>query len=111
MVAEKIERKKIIINFYWYFMAGKVYNHGCNLSTPSTWTWGSSPKLNGFGKMGCDEMVLSHLGSDIGGDGMVSCSHCSTVERLYAWEQRLYQEVKVNLLFIFALGNFLDYSM
>ncbi|KAL6220719.1 hypothetical protein ACLB2K_008475 [Fragaria x ananassa] len=74
--------------------AGKVYNHGCNLSTPSTWAWGSSPKLNVFGKMGCDEMVLSHLGSEIGSDGVVHSSHCSTVERLYAWEKKLFQEVK-----------------
>ncbi|XP_021816239.1 uncharacterized protein LOC110758637 isoform X1 [Prunus avium] len=73
---------------------GKVYNHGCNLS-PSLWTWGgSSPKFGRFGKMGCDEMVPSHLGSGVGEEGVASSSHCSTVERLYAWEKKLYQEVK-----------------
>lgn len=62
---------------------GKVYNYGCNLS-PSSWTWSLSPKSNGFGKLG-EEML---------GSGVASNSHCSTVERLYAWEKKLYQEVK-----------------
>lgn len=88
---------------FLFFWAGKVYNHGCNLS-PSLWTWGgSSPKFGGFGKMGCDEMVLSHLGSGVGEEGVVSSSHCSTVERLYAWEKKLYQEVKVNFWFPYLL--------
>ncbi|XP_050241727.1 protein ALTERED PHOSPHATE STARVATION RESPONSE 1 [Quercus robur] len=67
---------------------GKVYNYGCNLS-PSTWTWNLSPKSNGFGKLG-EEM----LGSSVASGAIVSNSHCSTVERLYAWEKKLYQEVK-----------------
>jgi hypothetical protein len=67
-------------------LAGKVYNYGCNLS-PSSWTWSLSPKSNGFGK----------LGEEMPGSGVASNSHCSTVERLYAWEKKLYQEVKVNL--------------
>lgn len=53
--------------------------------------------------MGCDEMVLSHLGSGVGEEGVVSSSHCSTVERLYAWEKKLYQEVKVNFWFPYLL--------
>ncbi|KAF5735939.1 hypothetical protein HS088_TW14G00069 [Tripterygium wilfordii] len=57
---------------------GKVFNYGCNLS-PSLWTWSSCQKLDGIGNL--EEMV--------GGLG-----HCSTVERLYAWEKKLYQEVK-----------------
>ncbi|KAM1810177.1 hypothetical protein ACFX12_026971 [Malus domestica] len=73
---------------------GKVYDHGCNLS-PSLWTWGSSSqKFGGFGKMGCDEMVLNQVGSGVGDEGVANSSHCSTVERLYAWEKKLYQEVK-----------------
>ncbi|CAN6541508.1 unnamed protein product [Malus baccata var. baccata] len=72
----------------------KAYDHGCNLS-PSLWTWGSSSQKSGvFAKMGCDEMVLSQVGSGVGDEGVVSSSHCSTVERLYAWEKKLYQEVK-----------------
>ena len=35
--------------------------------------------------------------TDIAGGGIISGSgsHCSTVERLYAWEKKLFQEVKV----------------
>ncbi|KAJ9172665.1 hypothetical protein P3X46_015879 [Hevea brasiliensis] len=70
-------------NFSSQNKGGKVYDHGCNLTSPSLWTWGSSPKMNGFGKMG-EEIVGSTVG----------ISHCSTVERLYAWEKKLFQEVK-----------------
>ncbi|KAL9378226.1 hypothetical protein Peur_029561 [Populus x canadensis] len=68
---------------------GKGYNYGCRLTSPSLWTWGSSPKLNGFGKIS-EEMVVSHGGSG----GAAHVSHCSTVERLYAWEKKLFLEVK-----------------
>lgn len=64
--------------------------------SPSLWTWGSSsPKLKGYGKMG-DELVKSNLGG--GGENIINSSHCSTVERLYAWEKKLYEEVKVKVL-------------
>ena len=75
--------------------AGRVYNYGCNLTSPSSWTWGPSPKLDGFGKMN-EEMVVSHVGSG----GVAHVSHCSTVERLYAWEKKLFIEVKVWPLWI-----------
>lgn len=84
-------------------LAGKVYNYGCNLS-PSSWTWSLSPKSNGFGKLG-EEM----LGSSVAGGAIVSNSHCSTVERLYAWEKKLYQEVKVK--FEFKASNFQSFCM
>ncbi|GAV64833.1 Ras domain-containing protein/DUF632 domain-containing protein/DUF630 domain-containing protein [Cephalotus follicularis] len=77
-------------SFLSQIKGGKVYNYGCSLN-PSLWTWGSSPKLNGFGKLG-EEMIGSNVGVGVGG---VMCgSHCSTVERLYAWEKKLFQEVK-----------------
>lgn len=60
-------------------MVGKVHSYGWSLS-PSLWAWGSSPKLNG---------------GAFGVNGVGSVGHCSTVERLYAWEKKLYQEVKV----------------
>ncbi|KAK8566289.1 hypothetical protein V6N12_059818 [Hibiscus sabdariffa] len=64
----------------------KVYNNGCNLSTPTNWTWNWNPKMEGNGRPGSDR---------IGGNGTVlSRSHSSTIERLYAWEKKLYQEVK-----------------
>lgn len=48
-----------------------------------------------FGKFGCDDVGgVSTIG---GGDGLISGSHCSTVERLYAWEKKLYEEVKVTV--------------
>lgn len=69
--------------------AGKVYNYGWNLN-PSLWAWGSSPKPNGFGKLG-EEIYFRN--SEAKGDAIGS--HSSTVERLYAWEKKLHQEVKV----------------
>ena len=71
-------------------VAGKVYEYGKSLS-PLLWTWGSCHRLDGFGKLGEEVMV----GSNIGGGDFISGSHCSTVEKLYAWEKKLYLEVKV----------------
>jgi hypothetical protein len=72
-------------------VAGKVYNYGFNLS-PSLWTWGLNPKSNGFRKFG-EEM----LGSGVAGGSVVGDSHCCTVERLFAWEKKLCEEVKVKI--------------
>ncbi|KAE8709492.1 putative L-ascorbate peroxidase 3-like [Hibiscus syriacus] len=66
---------------------GKVYNYGCNL-TPTTWAWNWNKKLEGMGKLGENNNV-----GNAGGIAL-SSSHCSTVERIYAWEKKLYQEVK-----------------
>ncbi|KAL4366637.1 hypothetical protein GQ457_05G012230 [Hibiscus cannabinus] len=66
---------------------GKVYNYGCNL-TPITWTWNWNQKLEGIGKLGEKNNVGNACAS------VLSSSHCSTIERLYAWEKKLYQEVK-----------------
>lgn len=69
---------------------GKVYS--CGKSSNPLWCpWVSNSKLNGFGRL-CEEMVVT----DIAGGGIISGSgsHCSTVERLYAWEKKLFQEVK-----------------
>ncbi|KAK3022973.1 hypothetical protein RJ639_046677 [Escallonia herrerae] len=64
---------------------GKVCGQGKTL-TPLLWTWGSNPKLGRFGKFGDDV---------IGGNfALKNGSHGSTVERLYAWEKKLYLEVK-----------------
>ncbi|CAK9156982.1 unnamed protein product [Ilex paraguariensis] len=69
--------------------SGKVYGYGKNLS-PLLRTWGSSPKWNnGFGKLG-EEVAVGNLALG----GVTSSSHCSTVERFYAWEKKLYTEVK-----------------
>ncbi|GKD41020.1 nitrate regulatory gene2 protein-like protein, partial [Tanacetum coccineum] len=67
----------------------KVHGYGKNLS-PLFSSWSSTPKLNMFGKYGCEET----LGVGAVDGGLISGSHCSTVERLYAWEKKLYQEVK-----------------
>lgn len=67
----------------------KVYGYGKSLS-PLLWTsWGTCQKLEGFGKPG-EEMV----GRNFGGGDFIRGSHCSTVEKLYAWEKKLYSEVK-----------------
>ncbi|KAF5798565.1 putative nitrate regulatory gene2 protein [Helianthus annuus] len=66
--------------------SGKVQGYGKNLS-PLFGSWSSTPKLNVFG---CDGMGgVTAVGGSLGVG-----SHCSTVERLYAWEKKLYQEVK-----------------
>ena len=69
-------------------IAGKVYNYGCDL-TPTSWTWNWNPKMEGIGKL-----VEDRIGGNVGAS-VLSSSHCSTIERLYAWEKKLYQEVKV----------------
>ncbi|KAJ0097501.1 hypothetical protein Patl1_29111 [Pistacia atlantica] len=62
---------------------GKVYNYGFSLS-PTLWTWGSSPKSHAFGNCLRDQVVGN---KGVGG-------HSSTIEKLYAWEKKLYEEVK-----------------
>ncbi|KAL4376300.1 hypothetical protein GQ457_02G013620 [Hibiscus cannabinus] len=74
-------------NFSAQSKGGKVYNYGCNL-TPTTWTWNWNQKMEGIAKPGEEKMAENTSGS------VLSSSHCSTVERLYAWEKKLYQEVK-----------------
>ncbi|XVF62208.1 hypothetical protein PTKIN_Ptkin08bG0198900 [Pterospermum kingtungense] len=74
-------------NFSAQTKEGKVYNYGCNL-TPTTWTWNWNTKMEEIGKFGEDKI------GENGGCNVHNSSHCSTIERLYAWEQRLYQEVK-----------------
>ncbi|XP_057499947.1 protein ALTERED PHOSPHATE STARVATION RESPONSE 1 [Actinidia eriantha] len=71
---------------------GKVYEYGKSGKSlsPLLWTWGSCHRLDGFGKLGEEVMV----GSNIGGGDFISGSHCSTVDKLYAWEKKLYLEVK-----------------
>lgn len=54
-------------------------------------------KFNGFGRLG-DEMVVCDIA---GGGGVLGNSHCSTVERLCAWEKKLFHEVKVNLQLLY----------
>ncbi|KAI3886259.1 hypothetical protein MKX03_007979 [Papaver bracteatum] len=69
--------------------SGKVYNYGRNFS-PLMWTWGSNSKSSGFGRL--DEEIIA--GSNAGNGSFLTTSHCSTVERLYVWEKKLFQEVK-----------------
>ncbi|KAE9596568.1 hypothetical protein Lal_00007837 [Lupinus albus] len=71
---------------------GKVLSYGWSLG-PSLWAWGLSPKLNGFSKLveGTPHVSVGNFGAN----GFTNGGHCSTVERLYAWEEKLYQEVKI----------------
>ncbi|KAI3735832.1 hypothetical protein L6452_15352 [Arctium lappa] len=77
--------------------SGKIHEYGKNLS-PLFSPWSSTSKMNVLGKLDCDEMVGDAV---VGGGG----SHCSTVERLYAWEKKLCQEVKV-MNFIISFSCF-----
>lgn len=83
--------------FLYFLLLGKVSSHGWSLS-PSFWAWGSSPKLNGFGRLAEEKPPVSF--GNFGANGVRSGGHCSTVERLYAWEKKLYQEVKVCIFFL-----------
>ncbi|KAG8373620.1 hypothetical protein BUALT_Bualt11G0043200 [Buddleja alternifolia] len=68
----------------------KDYGHGKSLS-PLLWTWGSSSsKWNAFGNF-CEDPIGNNVGL-MGANG--NATHCSTAERLYTWEKKLYQEVK-----------------
>ena len=75
-------------------------------------SWSSGAKFNGFGlgfgsgKLG-EDMVFGGNGMRMGmmnngggnnngnGNAINGVSHGSTVERLYAWEKKLFHEVKV----------------
>ncbi|XP_068646812.1 protein ALTERED PHOSPHATE STARVATION RESPONSE 1-like [Aristolochia californica] len=68
----------------------KVYSYSRNLS-PMNWPWVSNSKSSGLSSFGRSEEEI--VGSNLNG-GVVKTSHCSTIERLYAWEKKLYEEVK-----------------
>ncbi|CAA6663223.1 unnamed protein product [Spirodela intermedia] len=71
---------------------GRLCNYGRSLS-PLRWPWGWSSKANqygGFERLG-EASMAKRDAALFGGDFM---SHRSTVEKLYAWEKKLYLEVK-----------------
>ncbi|KAL8046899.1 hypothetical protein ABFX02_08G204000 [Erythranthe guttata] len=79
-----------ICSFNRQTSSAKDYGYGKSSSTPLLWTWGSSSaKWNAFGKF-CEDPIGNN--NCLASDG--SATHSSTVERLYAWEKKLYQEVK-----------------
>ncbi|KAG8057581.1 hypothetical protein GUJ93_ZPchr0002g23702 [Zizania palustris] len=71
-------------------LPGKVLNYGKNLK-PMGWSWGGGgygKGSNGFSRFGrVDDGMGNGRGSGI-------LSHSSTVEKLYAWEKKLFLEVK-----------------
>lgn len=78
-----------ICNFNRQSSLGKDFGYGKS-SSPLLWTWGSgSAKWNAFGKF-CEDPIGN--AGQVAADG--NTTHCSTVERLYAWEKKLCQEVK-----------------
>lgn len=60
------------------------------LMSPFSWSFGGSSRWNGIGRF-CDDPMNKSIN---GANGAKAASHCSTVERLYAWEKKLYLEVK-----------------
>ncbi|GFP88151.1 hypothetical protein PHJA_000958800 [Phtheirospermum japonicum] len=77
-------------NFTPYTSSGKDFGLGKS-SSALLWTWGSSSaKWNAFGKL-CEDPVENNVGC-LAVDG--NATHCSTVQRLYTWEKKLYLEVK-----------------
>lgn len=80
----------MILIYVCFVSPGKMYsNYECNTNPTSFWTRGFAPKLNDYRNAG---VVVG------GGNGIVG-SHSSTVDRLYAWEKKLFQEVKVFTFF------------
>jgi hypothetical protein len=72
---------------------------------PSGWSWGGGGegyrKVNsGFSRFGSGDGGMA-MGNG-GGSGILS--HSSTVERLYAWEKKLFFEVKVGDRFLCSLS-------
>ena len=62
----------------------------------------SSSSLNPLGGMNSDDVeeLNTNLFENI---GMIAGSHASTLDRLYAWERKLYDEVKV-LIYLLTYG-------
>ncbi|XP_042026805.1 protein ALTERED PHOSPHATE STARVATION RESPONSE 1-like [Salvia splendens] len=78
-----------VCNFNRQSSLGKDNGYGKSL-TPLLWSWGSgSAKWNAFGKF-CEDPIGN--AAQVAANG--NATHCSTVERLYAWEKKLFQEVK-----------------
>ncbi|KAG6399864.1 hypothetical protein SASPL_141349 [Salvia splendens] len=78
-----------VSNFNRQSSLGKDNGYGKSLS-PLHWSWGSgSAKWNAFGKF-CEDPIGSAVHLAANGNA----THCSTVERLYAWEKKLCLEVK-----------------
>ncbi|XP_051136564.1 protein ALTERED PHOSPHATE STARVATION RESPONSE 1-like isoform X2 [Andrographis paniculata] len=74
-------------------LSGKnsVYAKGLG---PLLWTWGSgNVKWNAFGKF-CEDYTATENKVDCLATNGNDATHSSTVERLYTWEKKLYQEVK-----------------
>ncbi|KAK9230877.1 hypothetical protein WN943_021108 [Citrus x changshan-huyou] len=63
----------------------KAYNYGCTLN-PTSWTWGVTPRMN------THRVRVGEV--DAGAGAAINDSHHCTVERLYAWEKKLFMEVK-----------------
>lgn len=61
------------------------------LMSPFSWSFGGSSRWNGIGRF-CDDPMNKSINGVA--NGAKAASHCSTVERLYAWEKKLYMEVK-----------------
>ncbi|KAJ8499143.1 hypothetical protein OPV22_009695 [Ensete ventricosum] len=76
-------------------LAGKMHAYGKNLRHLH-WSWISNSKATGgFTRFGrCREQMGRGIGSGDGGVGSGHMSHTSTMEKLYAWEKKLYLEVK-----------------
>uniref|UniRef100_A0A0A9DSZ8 DUF632 domain-containing protein n=1 Tax=Arundo donax TaxID=35708 RepID=A0A0A9DSZ8_ARUDO len=75
-------------------LPGKVLSYSKNLK-PTGWSWGGGgggygKGSNGFSRFGRGDGGMA-MGNG-GGGGMLS--HSSTVEKLYAWEKKLFLEVK-----------------
>ncbi|XP_047974204.1 protein ALTERED PHOSPHATE STARVATION RESPONSE 1-like [Salvia hispanica] len=78
-----------VSNFNRQSSLGKDNGFGKSLS-PLHWSWGSgSAKWNAFGKF-CEDPIGNTVHLAPNGNA----THCSTVERLYAWEKKLFLEVK-----------------
>lgn len=59
---------------------------------PTSWTWGSTPAP----RMNTHRVRIGQMDeNNVSAGGIINDSHHCTVERLYAWEKKLFLEVKV----------------
>jgi hypothetical protein len=94
-------------NFYPYAENSSKIIHAI------TWHWSSSSVSSSYrSELGASSNSLSwtdksETKSDIFEDygGMKSGSHSQTLGRLYAWEKKLYEEVKVGLVYCFFIST------
>lgn len=92
-VARMLEANKV----HYQSSLTEIKEHSAKVLNAITWhrSSSSSSPLSKSHIASCSKELIVNNSNDLGEDcGMISGSHASTLERLYAWEKKLYDEVK-----------------